>query len=255
MDVVAVIPARYASTRFPGKPLAHQTGKFLIQHVYERVLRAERVKRCIIATDDERIAEAVEGFGGEYEMTRSDHPSGTDRIAEVVRNTPGAEDDIIVNVQGDEPELEPGYLDRLVERLDGETPDCPIATLAAPFPPGADPRDPNAVKVVVNSGNRALYFSRSLIPYPQDAGDGGEQDPGQWLLHLGVYAYRRAFLLELAAWPPGVLEQIEKLEQLRVLERGFALAVETVESACVGIDTPLDYESFVARWQQRGSPE
>jgi 3-deoxy-manno-octulosonate cytidylyltransferase (CMP-KDO synthetase) len=245
MDVVAIIPARYASTRFPGKPLARQTGKYLIQHVYERVTAARAVQRCIVATDDDRIVAAVREFGGEAVLTRPDHPSGTDRIAEVVRGRPGRPEDIILNVQGDEPEIEPAYLDRLVERLEREAADCPMATLACPFPADADPHDPNCVKVVLNSAGRALYFSRSLIPYPRDGGGGGA--PHRCHLHLGVYAYRRVFLLELAAWKPGVLEQIEKLEQLRVLERGIALAVEIVADACVGVDTPDDYERFVAR--------
>jgi 3-deoxy-manno-octulosonate cytidylyltransferase (CMP-KDO synthetase) len=243
MDVTAIIPARYASTRFPGKPLLRQTGKYLIQHVYERAAAAPGMKRCIVATDDARIAMAVREFGGTVVMTRADHVSGTDRIAEVVRGLPGADDDVILNVQGDEPEIEPAYLGRLAARLAGEGRDCPMATLACPFPRDADPRDPNAVKVVVNSAGRALYFSRSLIPYPRD---GGGAAP---LLHLGVYAYRRSFLLQLATWRPGVLEQIEKLEQLRVLERGIALAVEIVDRACVGIDTPRDYDEFVARWR------
>ncbi len=251
MDAIALIPARYASTRFPGKPLAHATGKYLIQHVYERTAAARRVRRCLVATDDERIATAVRSFGGEAVMTRPDHPSGTDRIAEAVQGLPGAEGDIILNVQGDEPELEPGYLDRLVDRLAGESAECPVATLACPFPADADPRNPNSVKVVTDRRGRALYFSRALIPYPRD-GDGGAA-PGQWLLHLGVYAYRRGFLLKLATWPPGGLEQTEKLEQLRVLERGYALAVETVARACGGIDTPQDYDQFVARCQQHSA--
>ena len=144
MQVVAIIPARFGSTRFPGKPLAEQTGKYLIQHVYEQVIAARRVNRCIVATDDERIVEAVRSFGGEATMTRADHPSGTDRLAEVVRGLDGTPDDIILNVQGDEPELEPAHLDRLVECLvaDGA---CSVATLAAPFPATADPRDPNCV--------------------------------------------------------------------------------------------------------------
>jgi len=245
MHAIAIIPARYGSTRFPGKPLVDKTGKPLIQHVYEQVRQARRVARCLVATDDERIATVVGSFGGQAVLTRPDHPSGTDRIAEVVRALPGAPADIILNVQGDEPEIEPTYLDRLVERLAGEAADCPMATLACPFPCDADPRDPNAVKVVLNSRGRALYFSRSLIPYPRDAG-AAERLAG-YLLHLGVYAYRRAFLLELANWPAGRLEQIEKLEQLRVLERGIPLAVEIVEQAYVGIDTPEDYERFVAR--------
>jgi len=246
MDVVAIIPARYGSTRFPGKPLAQQTGKFLIQHVYERVVAARRVRRCIVATDDERIVQAVRSFGGEAALTRPDHLSGTDRIAEVVRSLPGEPDDVVLNVQGDEPELEPADLDRLAARLAAE-PGCEAATLACPFPAGTDPRDPNCVKVVRNRAGRALYFSRALIPYPRDGG--GRAAPSECLLHLGVYAYRRAFLLEFSGWPPGRLEQIEKLEQLRVLEYGRAMAVEVVERASVGIDTPADYERFVARWQ------
>jgi 3-deoxy-manno-octulosonate cytidylyltransferase (CMP-KDO synthetase) len=251
MDVVAIIPARYGSTRFPGKPLAQQTGKPLIQHVYERVIAAERIPRCIVATDDTRIVTAVREFGGEVALTRPDHPSGTDRIAEVARGLAGAPGDIVVNVQGDEPEIEPAYLDRLVDRLENEAAECPAATLACPFPPGSDPRDPNCVKVVVSHVGRALYFSRSLIPCPR--GGGQELTPDRWLLHLGVYAYRRAFLLNLAGFEPGVLEAIERLEQLRVLERGYAIAVEIVEQACVGIDTPEDYEQFVARCRGAGT--
>ncbi len=245
MHVIALIPARYGSTRFPGKPLARRTGKYLVQHVYERVITARAVRRCIVATDDPRILAAVREFGGQAVMTRPDHASGTDRIAEVVRDLPGNADDIVLNVQGDEPEIEPSYLDRLVDRLSSQPSDCPVATLACPFPAGGDPRDPNCVKVVVNYAGRALYFSRALIPYPRDGG----QAPAGCLLHLGVYAYRRRFLLELTNWKPGRLEQIEKLEQLRVLEHGFGLAVEIVPQACIGIDTPEDYERFVARWQ------
>ncbi len=245
MQVVAIIPARYGSTRFPGKPLAQQTGKYLIQHVCEQVRAAETVERCIVATDDERIAEAVRSFGGEVAMTSPEHPSGTDRIAEVVRGLPGADDDIVLNIQGDEPEIEPEFLDRLVGRAQGEPADmCPVATLACPFSDDLDPRDPSRVKVVLNQAGRALYFSRSLIPYPRDRHEGARDC---WYLHLGVYAYRRAFLLRLAAWPPGKLEQIERLEQLRVLEHDTALAVEIVEYATAGIDTPEDYERFVGR--------
>lgn len=250
MEVVAIIPARFGSTRFPGKPLAAQTGKFLIQHVYERVVAAKRVRRCIIATDDQRIFDAVASFGGEAAMTRADHPSGTDRLAEVVRGMPGASDDIVLNVQGDEPEIEPDYLNRLVERLEAE-PECPSATLACPFPPDSDPRDPNCVKVVISRGGRALYFSRALVPYQRDGV--GAIDPSKWLLHLGVYAYRREFLLRFAGWEPSALEITERLEQLRVLDNGAAMAVEVVSRACVGVDTAADYEAFVAR-QAAGAP-
>lgn len=253
MDVVAVIPARYASTRFPGKPLAQQTGKFLIQHVWEQVRRATRVQRVLVATDDERIAAAVASFGGEAVMTRADHRTGTDRIAEVLAGLPGRPDDIILNVQGDEPEIAPADLDRLVGRLAEAGAACPVATLACPFPAEADPRDPNAVKVVLNRRGEALYFSRSLLPYPRESG--GTPTAGTWLLHLGVYAYRRAFLLDFAGYEPGELEGTEKLEQLRVLEYGHALAVEIVARACVGIDTPQDYERFVARWRASGQAQ
>ncbi len=246
MEVVAIIPARYASSRFPGKPLAKQTGKYLVQHVYERVVAAQRVGRCIVATDDERIADAVREFDGEVVMTSPEHPSGTDRIAEVIRGMPGADDDIVLNVQGDEPEIEPDYLDRLVDRLEGAATDCPIATLACPFPADSDPHDPDCVKVVTSCTGLALYFSRSLIPYQRDGTS--DASPSRWLLHLGVYAYRRAFLLRLAAWETGTLERVERLEQLRVLERGTALAVEIVPGACAGIDTPADYERFVERF-------
>ena len=242
MPVAAIIPARYASTRFPGKPLARQTGKYLIQHVAEQVARARRVDRTLVATDDERIAEAVRSFGGEAAMTRDDHPSGTDRVAEVAR---GLDCEIVVNVQGDEPEIEPDHIDRLIELIsDGE---APMATLAAPFAPDADPTDPNCVKVVCDRAGRALYFSRSLLPYPRD-GAGVAADPTRWLLHLGIYAYRRAFLLELAGLAPTPLERAERLEQLRVLEHGHRIAIGVVDAAPIGIDTPADYEAFVARW-------
>ncbi|HVP12746.1 MAG TPA: 3-deoxy-manno-octulosonate cytidylyltransferase [Phycisphaerae bacterium] len=242
MNAIAIIPARYASTRFPGKPLLRDTGKYLIQHVCEQVGRARSIAEVIVATDDERIAEAVQSFGGRIAMTRADHPSGTDRVAEVAR---GLDAEIIVNVQGDEPEIEPGNIDKLVGLL-VDDPTVRIGTLACPFPPGADPTDPNAVKVVLDARGRALYFSRSLIPYPRDTA-GRPTTPGQWLLHLGIYAYRRPFLLDLAKLPPTPLEQREKLEQLRVLENGYTMAVGTVDKAAIGIDTPEDYAAFVAR--------
>lgn len=246
MTTIAVIPARFASTRLLGKPLLRETGKYLIQHVYERVAAAAEIQRTIIATDDERIRAAVESFGGEAVMTRPDHTSGSDRIAEVVERLPGDPHDVILNVQGDEPEIEPEYLNRLIRRLDA-SPGVPTATLACPFPADLDPRQPNLVKVVCNRAGRALYFSRSLVPYPRDD---QPAPPGPWLLHLGVYAYRRQALLTFTSWPPSPLEIIEKLEQLRVLENGGSMAVEIVERATAGIDTPADYASFVARWNQ-----
>lgn len=242
MKSVAIIPARYASTRFPGKPLAKETGKYLIQHVVEQVTRASTIDDVIVATDDERIFQAVNAFGGHPVMTRADHPTGTDRVAEVAETLDA---DVIVNVQGDEPEIDPAGIDRVVALL-ADNPDVPVATLACPFPPGADPADPNAVKVVLDARGRALYFSRSLIPYPRDRA-GTPDDPSCRLLHIGIYAYRRTFLLELARLAPTPLEQREKLEQLRVLEHGHPIAVAVVERAAIGIDTPEDYAAFVER--------
>lgn len=245
MRVIAVIPARYASTRLPGKPLLRETGKYLLQHVYEQVRRSRLIEHCIIATDDPRIAEAARMFEAEVCLTRPDHPSGTDRIAEVIGGRTGERDDIVVNVQGDEPEIEPAYLDRLVERL-ARSSGAVAATLATPFPADLDPGDPNCVKVVTNAQSLAMYFSRSRIPYPRDA-----DVRATWLLHLGVYAYRRAFLLSFGDLPQSRLEQIEKLEQLRILESGYAMAVEIVERGAAGVDTPEDYARFIARWRAR----
>lgn len=249
IDVTAVIPARLGSTRLPAKALLSETGRFLVQHVYEQVRRARRIGRVLVATDDQRIIDAVGSFGGEAMMTRPDHQSGTDRVAEVAERLGGRDDDVYVNVQGDEPEIDPAALDQLVDRMLRDGPSSRMGTLATPFPGGLDPRAPSAVKVVLSSDLRALYFSRALIPYPRD-GAAGDRPP-VCFLHLGVYAYRRRFLLELSTWPPGRLEQVEKLEQLRVLERGHPIAVEIVKHASCGIDTPEDYARFVQRWKER----
>jgi len=244
MTAIAVIPARYASTRLPGKPLLRDTGKYLIQHVCERISQARSLQGMIVATDDERIAEAVRGFGGRAAMTRADHVSGTDRVAEVAA---GLDADLIVNVQGDEPEIEPAAIDQLVGLLAAE-PQVSMATLACPFAPTEDPANPNKVKVVLDRQGRALYFSRALVPYPRDTqGRPTEALGSGWYLHLGIYAYRRDFLLRLAKMPPTPLEECERLEQLRVLENGFEIAVGIVPQAASGIDTPEDYAAFVRR--------
>ena len=247
MSTIAVIPARYGSTRFCGKPLAQETGKFLIQHVCERIQSAPSIQQVIVATDDERIREAVYSFGGRCAMTSPDHPSGTDRVAEVARDIAC---DVVVNVQGDEPEIEPDSIESLLAALrDGGH---PMATLACPFADlqrqgiEADPEDPNCVKVVCSAG-RAIYFSRSRVPYKRNA-DTDYEGP---YLHLGVYAYRRDFLLELAQWPPTPLERLEGLEQLRVLENGHSIAVAVVDRAVIGIDTPDEYAAFVERYRTR----
>lgn len=257
MTTIAVIPARYASTRFPGKPLARQTGKYLIQHVCERVTRCQNVQRVVVATDDERIEQAVKSFGGEVCLTRSDHATGTDRVAEVAKRERLADDDLVLNVQGDEPEVCPDSLTQLIHRMNKPGEPCRIGTLAAPFDEegpregAGSPRDPNCVKVVVDARGRALYFSRSLIPFPRDSG-GKVDRPSRWLLHLGVYAFRVAALREMAdqaGQESCPLEREESLEQLRWLSLGETIAVEVVAHRVVGIDTPEEYAAFVARQQ------
>jgi 3-deoxy-manno-octulosonate cytidylyltransferase (CMP-KDO synthetase) len=243
LAATVVIPARFGSTRFPAKILASATGKPLVQHVVEQVRKCRRVREILVATDDERIAAALRPFETRCLMTSPAHQSGTDRIAEVVR---GLHDEFIVNVQGDEPEIEPDVIDALVERL--ETTRDEMATVATPFPAGADPADPNLVKVVIGVDGRAVYFSRAAIPFRRDPTTGPHTT---YYLHLGIYAYRRRFLLEYAAWPPTVLEQTEKLEQLRVLDHGRSIYVLKVDRATHGIDTPEQYAAFVRR--QKGN--
>ncbi len=243
MEIVAVIPARFASTRLPGKPLLSDTGRPLIQHVVEAARLARRIGRVIVATDDDRIASAVARFGGEAMMTRSDHPSGTDRVAEVAAKLPDAR--IIVNLQGDEPEVSGEALDLVVSLLEND-PETPMATLATPIRDEAVYRDPSCVKVVRAQSGRALYFTRSPAPFHRDGLPPRGEPLG--LLHLGLYAYRRDFLLSIGKLPPSPLEMAEKLEQLRVLEAGFSIAVGIVNEPSIGIDTPDDYRRFVARW-------
>lgn len=238
----AVIPARFGSTRLPGKPLLRATGKYLVQHVCERVAAARSVDRVIVATDDRRIREAVESFGVECVMTREDHATGTDRVAEVAR---ALDADLIVNVQGDEPEIDPLHLDALMERMLADE-EAAVGTLCCPFPDGLDPRDANKVKVVLDCRQRALYFSRALIPFPREAAGVGEARTA-WRLHVGVYAYRRERLLALSELPQTPLEEIERLEQLRALYYGLPVAVVDVEAAAPGVDTPDDYAAFVER--------
>ena len=246
MEIIGVIPARYASTRLPGKPLLSDTGRTMIQHVVEAASRATKLSRVIVATDDVRIAEAVAKFGGEAVMTRADHPSGTDRVAEVAAAIPSA--GIIVNLQGDEPEISSRALDLVVSLLEND-PEATMATLATPIRDESVYRDPACVKVVCSSTCRALYFSRSPLPHHRD---GLPKEGPFGYLHLGLYAYRRDFLLMLATLPPSSLEKAEKLEQLRVLEAGFPIAVGFVDEPGVGIDTPEDYRRFVERWKARG---
>jgi 3-deoxy-manno-octulosonate cytidylyltransferase (CMP-KDO synthetase) len=252
-QVLAIIPARYGSTRLPGKPLLCETGRSLIHHVVDAARRATRLGQVIVATDDGRIVEAVRAFGGEVVLTRADHPSGTDRVAEVASRLEHGK--IIVNLQGDEPEVSPASLDQVVSILEDD-PEAGMATLCTPIREEAIYRDPSCVKVVRSSQGRALYFSRSPIPCYRD-GLPSSTAPLLAYLHLGIYAYRRDFLFRLSSFPPSPLEQAERLEQLRVLEAGFPIAVGVTEESSLGIDTAADYRRFVARWQaaQNTSPD
>jgi len=249
VNIVVCIPARYASTRFPGKVLAKETGKYLIQHTYERASKATLADQVIIAADDERIVAAAAEFGGRCVLTSPDHQSGTDRIAEVVADL---DVDIVINVQGDEPEIDPQQIDYLA-RLLIENPEAPMATLATGLTDPNQIANPNVVKVVTTVADgqaaRAIYFSRSPIPYDRD--NNGLSDPSCYLRHLGIYAYRKDLLLAITKLPQTPLEKLEKLEQLRVIEHGYPIGVGTVQHPCEGIDTPEQYAAFVDRYRQQ----
>jgi 3-deoxy-manno-octulosonate cytidylyltransferase (CMP-KDO synthetase) len=247
MRTAIVIPARYASSRLPGKPLLRSTGKYLVQHVYERACQARRADAVIVATDDSRIVAAVESFGGRCAMTRRNHPSGTDRVAEVAATL---DVDVVVNLQGDEPQIDPAAIDLLPDLLEKDR-EAVVATLAAPIASEETYRDPNCVKLVRDGQGRALYFSRSPIPFVRDGRPDFVGRPVRFLQHLGLYAYRRDFLLQLAAQPPAALEETEKLEQLRVLSLGRPIQVGVVAHAARGVDTFEDYQRFVAAHSAR----
>lgn len=248
MKTAIIIPARYASSRLPGKPLLRETGKYLIEHVVEQARKAH-TDTVLVATDDQRIFDAVQSFGGQAVMTRADHPSGTDRVAEVAEEL---EADIIVNLQGDEPMIDPAMLNLLPELLEDD-PLADLATLAVPIRSAEAWHDPACVKVVCDAQGRALYFSRSPIPFIRDGAPDFNADPPQILQHVGIYAYRRRYLLSLASMRPTPLEELEKLEQLRVLARGGIITVGVVSHAGRGVDTPADYQRFVTEYQTRAA--
>lgn len=242
---VLAIPARRRSTRLPDKMLLRDTGKTVLQHTYETACRARTPEAVLIATDDEAIAAEARRFGADVIMTSPDCPSGTDRIAEAVRELPRA--GIIVNLQGDEPEADPAAIDQLFDLLERE-PWASVATVATPLRERDKLEDPSCVKVAMDRRGRALYFSRSVVPHPREWDEAMlAAEPPAFYQHLGMYAYRRPFLMQMTKWPVGRLEQIEKLEQLRVLENGHAILVAVVQRANRGIDTPEDYAAFVAR--------
>ena len=231
MKILCVIPARYASTRLPGKPLKDVAGKPMICRVYDRASQAKTLSGVVVATDDERILRAVEDHGGRAMMTAKDHPTGTDRLAEVAEAYPDV--DLIINVQGDEPLIEPSLIDELGRAFDGDA-ELQMATVMTPMEDEAEQKNPNNVKVVTDKNGCALYFSRSLLPYPRnDAGTPVYK-------HIGIYAYRRDFLLAYAKMTPTPLERAESLEQLRALENGYKIKCIRTNARFVGVDTPED---------------
>lgn len=246
MKTVGVVPARLQSTRLPRKLLLNDTGMPLIQYVWEIADSCSVLDEVIVATDSEEIQAVVESFGGRAELT-GEQPSGSDRVAEVVRNhCPDA--DVIVNLQGDEPELEVSTIEALVASIRDSG--AQMATVAAPIKDADVVRSPDCVKVVISDEGNALYFSRSPIPYPRETEieETLQKDSeSPWLLHVGLYAYQREFLLKLTSTPTSSLEELEKLEQLRALQLGAAISVATVAEAAVGIDTAEDYAAFVKR--------
>ncbi len=231
MKILCVIPARYASTRLPGKPLKDVAGKPMICRVYDRASQAKTLAGVVVATDDERILRAVEDHGGRAMMTAKAHPTGTDRLAEVAEAYPDV--DLIINVQGDEPLIEPSLIDELGRAFDGDA-ELQMATVMTPMEDEAEQKNPNNVKVVTDKNGCALYFSRSLLPYPRnDAGTPVYK-------HIGIYAYRRDFLLAYAKMAPTPLERTESLEQLRALENGYKIKCIRTNARFVGVDTPED---------------
>lgn len=242
MRTLCVIPARYASTRLPGKPLADICGKPMICRVLERASRAQKPEEVIVATDDQRIYNAVRAEGGEAILTRADHPTGTDRLAEVAEAY--SEIDLIVNVQGDEPLIEPSVIDDLIAPFEMDE-NLPMATVMVRMDDAAEQLNPNNVKVIVDKLGYALYFSRSLVPYPR-------AEAGPVYKHIGIYAYRRDFLLRYARLEPTPLEKAESLEQLRALENGYGIRVLETDCRFVGVDTPEDLALVNKIYREQG---
>lgn len=249
MSFRIVVPARYASSRLPGKPLAEIGGRPMVAHVLDRC-RASDAEGTCVATDDERIVRAVEDAGGEAVMTRADHHSGTDRLQEVAARLELADDDIIVNVQGDEPRIPPEVINQVAHNL-AEHPDCEMATLCEAITERGDLFSPDVVKVVLADDGEALYFSRAPIPWDREAfGDGSDIMPeGTWWRHIGIYAYRVGLLHRYVTWPQGELERIESLEQLRALARGVRIHVAPAAATVpAGVDTAADLEALRKYW-------
>ena len=242
-----IIPARLASTRLPQKLLLDETGMPLICHTYQAATKSAKAAGVCVATDHETIAKAVQSHGGQAVMTDPNARCGTDRVAEVARQMPDA--DLFVNVQGDEPEISGESIDQVIQLLEDE-PNAVMATLATPIRTRQQLEDPSCVKVVFDSNGRAMYFSRSPIPHAREWSDDLlDANPAHFYLHIGLYAYRRDFLLQLSQMPPAQTEKLESLEQLRVLEAGYQIMVGVTDHPAVGIDTPEDYRAFVERYR------
>ena len=260
----AVIPARYASTRLPGKLIKskarEQTGKYLIEHVYRKVMDAKNVHEVIIATDDERIAEVVKDFGGCVKMTSMNHSSGTDRIAEIASDLDG---DFVVNIQGDEPDIKGSMIDDLIDAMYAEK-EAVVCTFANEITTVDEFIDPNVVKVVIDKDDYAMYFSRASIPFVRDGNihsnfsmikktlskiSTGKNTSFPFLKHLGIYMYRKDFLLRFSSLPVPKVEELEKLEQLRVLSNGYKIKVVVTPYACEGVDTQEDFERFLDKYR------
>lgn len=246
MDAICIIPARFASERFPGKVLADATGRALVVHVIEAARNCGVFARVVVACDDERIAAVVEAAGCEAVLTAPEHPNGTSRIEEAARVLRLDDDAVIVNIQGDEPEIEGEAVRGAIGMLEAE--DLSVTTAACPITRREDHLDPNVVKVVIDQRSRAMYFSRAPVPYPRAL---GQVTP---LRHFGLYVYRRAFLREYVRLASTPLERAERLEQLRILEHGHEIGVFIAERGWSGIDTPEQYEAFVARWRAGSGP-
>lgn len=247
MKFTAIIPARYASTRFPGKPLERIGGRPMIQHVYEKAMACQQLSQVIVATDDQRILDCVHSFGGQAQLTSAEHPSGTDRVAEVAQGLSDTE--VVINIQGDEPFVRVEQLEQLCSFF--SRPEVDIATLAHPIAEEEFIHDPNVVKAVFSASGKALYFSRSAIPFLRGRAVGEWQSFQQHYQHLGLYAYRKEVLLELTQLQTSSLEQAESLEQLRWLQADYAIYLAVTPHKSLGIDTPEDLARAEQWWQQQ----
>lgn len=245
--VTVIIPARLGSTRLARKVLLNETGRPLLQHVWEAALRSERAERVVIATDTDEVGQAASAFGAEVVMTSERHPNGTSRLAEAADVLGLSDDSVVVNVQGDEPELDPGVVDAAISAL--EHSGDPMSTVGSPFGEGESPESPSIVKVVTRCDGRALLFSRGAIPHVTDPQQAGARP----LKHVGLYCYRRWFLRTYVGLSPTPLEIAERLEQLRALEHGYDIRVAVCHAKGRGIDTPDDYAEFVKRWRESGA--